>query len=361
MANQEFSFECDVNQFPSLTWNQLHINRGHLAAAVGKGGFIPEKLPDGIVFERKALSDFPQDLTNIQTGMGRDFDSQFDGAMEKLGCMAGVYNVLEGSRCAEPVRLSPDAAGGIYDTVIVAGKGSSASFIFEFSGSSEGGTVGSRIRVLACEESHVDLSVVNMLDGRTVHFDSVGASISDGAVLRVTELQLGGSLVYSGSQYELSGASAAFEGKLAYLVDKERSLDVNYVARQTGRETSSSMKVEGIVSDKASKTWRGTIDFVKGACDAKGDEQEDVLLLSPSAVNKSLPVILCGEEAVDGRHGSSIGRLGSDILFYMQSRGIDALSAKKIMVRSKVASVSRFIPDADVVERINRHLEGAFE
>ena len=365
MAHPEFSFDCDVNQFPSLTWNHLHINRGHLqaeaTAPVGREAAASLRLPDGVVFEQKLLSDLPPELLDIQTGMGAEFDSQFDGAMEKLECRADVYRIGEGLQVADPVRVAVGVEDGIFDSVIVAGKGSESSFIFEFAASTGGGTVGNRIRIVACAGSRVDISIVNLLDGKTVHFDSVGASLKDQAAVKMTELQLGGSRVYSGSLYELSGAGSQFDGRLAYLMDKDRSLDVNYVARQTGRESSSSMKVDGVVSDEAQKTWRGTIDFVKGARDAKGDEQEDVLLLSPSAVNKSLPVILCGEEAVDGRHGSSIGRLGSDILFYMQSRGIDAVSAKKIMVKSKVSSVSRFIPDADVVERINRHLEGAFE
>ncbi|MBQ3801795.1 MAG: SufD family Fe-S cluster assembly protein, partial [Treponema sp.] len=114
------------------------------------------------------------------------------------------------------------------------------------------------------------------------------------------------------------------------------------------------------LTQQRTKNFPYTNHFLNGAAGAKGDEQENVLLMSPAAVNKSLPVILCDEEDVDGRHGSSIGRIGADILFYMQSRGIDELSAKKIMVKSKVAAASRFIQDSDVVDRINRHLEGAF-
>ncbi len=358
MANAEYSFDCDVNQFPSLTWNHLAINRGHLAAVAGGGAsFQQTALPDGVRLEQRPLAGLPEELLSLRTGMGQAFDAQFDGAME--GIPVSVYTVSESAKPDSSVRLSLDSAAGVSDIVIYAQPGSESRFIIEYAGGS-GGTVGSRIRILAREGARVSVAVVNLLDARTVHFDSIGADLQDGAKVELTELQLGGSKVYSGSLYGLSGAASSFEGRLAYLVDGERSLDVNYVARQTGRESSSSMKVDGVVSGKGAKTWRGTIDFVKGAVDSKGDEQENVLLMSPTAVNKSLPVILCDEEAVDGRHGSSIGRIGSDVLFYMQSRGIDELSAKKIMVKSKIASVSRFIQDADLVGKIDRHIEGAF-
>ncbi len=363
MADTAFSFDCDVNQFPSLTWNHLNINRGHLRAeapAAGRGTdrALPA-VPDGITVERKPLADLPPVLSGIKSGMGAEFDRQFDAAAEKLGLEAEVYTVQEGRTGGASVCLSLEGGDGIRDILLVARKGSESSFIFEASGDT-GSLAGNRIRILAEEGARVHVALVNLLGGKLMHFDSVGAVLGQAARLELTELQLGGSKVWSGSLCELSGESSSFEGRLAYLVDKDRSLDVNYVARQTGRETASSMMVDGVVSDTGSKTWRGTIDFVKGAVDAKGDEQENVLLMSPSAVNKSLPVILCDEEAVDGRHGASIGRIGADILFYMQSRGIDELSAKKIMVKSKVATASRFIQDSGVVDRINRHLEGAF-
>lgn len=362
MAQTTFSFDCDVNQFPSLTWNQLHINREQLHASVGgETHFRTPVLPDGIRYERKALDDLPAEFTSLPTGMGKRFDSQFDSALNACNAQVNLYTVGEGQQPAEAVHISPESTEGIADTVLYARKGSTSRFIFEFAGdTSDGGLIGCRIRIAVCEDARLCISLVNLLDGKSVCFDSVGARLQDGASVEMTELQLGGLQSYSGSCYELAGESAAFTGRLAYLVDRNRSLDVNYIARQTGRKTQSSMNVNGVISDRGAKTWRGTIDFVKGAVEAQGDEQEDVLLLSPSVVNKSLPVILCDEEDVDGRHGSSIGRLGADMLFYMQSRGIDALSAKKIMVQSKIASVSQFIPDEAVRDRIHRHLEGAF-
>ena len=362
MAHSVYAFDSDVNQFPSLTWNHLNINKGHLeVTARSEACFSSVPLPEGITFERKGLSELAGEFTIIHTGMGERFDSQFEEALNASRAQVNLYTVEEGKQTADAVHLSQENAEGISDTVIFARKGSTSRFIFEFAGeTADGGLVGCRLRIVVCEGARISIALVNLLDGKTVHFDSVGACLHDGASFEMTELQLGGLQSYSGSSYELAGESASFTGRLAYLVDRNRSLDVNYIARQTGRKTQSSMNVNGVISDKGTKTWRGTIDFVQGAVDAKGDEQEDVLLVSPTVVNKSLPVILCGEEDVDGRHGSSIGRLGADMLFYMQSRGIDALSAKKILVQSKIASVSKFIPDEAVRNRIHRHLEGAF-
>ena len=81
--------------------------------------------------------------------------------------------------------------------------------------------------------------------------------------------------------------------------------------------------------DYAKKTYRGTIDFKNGCQGASGNEQEETLLLTPTVVNKSIPVILCDEEDVAGEHGATIGKLSNDILFYMNAHGISKEAAEK--------------------------------
>ena len=69
-------------------------------------------------------------------------------------------------------------------------------------------------------------------------------------------------------------------------------------------------------------------------------------------MNKSIPMILCDEEDVSGTHGATLGRLGADELFYMQSRGISEDEAKLMMARAKIVSVANLIPDSETVEKI---------
>lgn len=59
--------------------------------------------------------------------------------------------------------------------------------------------------------------------------------------------------------------------------------------------------------------------MVKGCTGSQGNEIETTLLLSPKAVVKAAPIILCGEEDIAAEHGSTIGKLSNDMLFYMNS------------------------------------------
>ena len=77
-----------------------------------------------------------------------------------------------------------------------------------------------------------------------------------------------------------------------------------------------------LLTGSADKILRGTVDFQRGAKRGVGHESEDVLLFSPSARNRTAPLILCGEEEVEGQHAASVGRLDENKLYYLRSRGL---------------------------------------
>ena len=70
-----------------------------------------------------------------------------------------------------------------------------------------------------------------------------------------------------------------------------------------------------------------------------------------------MPVILCDEENVEGRHGGSIGKLSEEELLYLETRGIDERTAKIMMIKSRINSIARYIPDEDMLNKIHTYLE----
>ena len=110
------------------------------------------------------------------------------------------------------------------------------------------------------------------------------------------------------------------------------------------------------MNDSAQKTFKGTIDFVSGSAGASGAENEDVLLIGEKVVNKTVPLILCAEEDVEGSHGASIGRVDEEHIFYMQSRGLPQEKIVQLMAQSKIAQIVNTIADEQVRARINNKI-----
>ena len=131
---------------------------------------------------------------------------------------------------------------------------------------------------------------------------------------------------------------------------------MNQTVVHTGKKTQCNMKTDGTVKDNTTKTYRGTIDMRKGCCGSKGNEMETTLLLSPQAVVKAAPIILCGEEDIAAEHGSTIGKLSPEMLFYMNTRGIDQATAEALLTRAKITACATSIPDETILSEINEWL-----
>jgi Fe-S cluster assembly scaffold protein SufB len=181
----------------------------------------------------------------------------------------------------------------------------------------------------------------------TRHFSDFSAVIANGARVELTRIELGAGETYAGCHMKLEGEKSEARADTFYLGEGERKLDFNYVARHLGRATKSEMNASGALFGSCEKTHRGTIDFVAGASEAKGAESETTLLFSESSRNRSAPVILCGEENVEGSHAASVGRIDGNKLYYLRSRGLTESDAKRLMVGALLESAMRNVPEGE--------------
>jgi Fe-S cluster assembly scaffold protein SufB len=184
-------------------------------------------------------------------------------------------------------------------------------------------------------------------------FTDIGVEAGENAHVQIVQLFAGGADVYAGSEVTLKGDGSSSQVFIGYQGAGKGKLDFNYNSVHIGKNTDSSMTVNGVLRDSAEKTFRGTIDFKTGSSGAVGAETEDVLLLGETVVNKTVPLILCAEEDVKGSHGASIGQLYEEMLFYLGSRGISEQKAVDLMAGSRISRIVREIGD-ETAEKMTR-------
>lgn len=113
--------------------------------------------------------------------------------------------------------------------------------------------------------------------------------------------------------------------------------------------------------DRSKKTFRGTLDFKKGCKKSKGEEEEYTVLLSPHVINKSVPILLCTEEDVDGQHAASAGRIDENKLFYIMSRGFSETEAKKLVIEAAFNPIINQIPSEEIKNKISTSIRRRLE
>lgn len=321
-----------LNPLPVRTWNSLKMNEASYQGEIPTAFCTPEikKLPDSL----KLIQN--ETLDNVKSAAG-----------DKLGeLLQGDSLLIESDSEATPAILSYDFTGGKSARLFLHAKENA---VLPVSVIMTGeGTAVLEIKISAEAGSTVDLTVIQTVGSDCDVITDIGCTCDKNANFNLTKLELGGAHEYVAVSADLSGEHSSFTASAGYRVKTNQSLDMNYVVRHTGRKTESNIFASGILENDSTKTFRGTIDLIKGCAGAKGTENEDILLLGDNQVNQTIPLILCDEEDVEGNHGASIGRLDDNIIFYLGSRGISAEAAEDIIAHAKLDAIISHIPDEEV-------------
>ena len=315
------------------TWNRLRANSLSVT--------VPDHADAGTVY-----LPLPRLFERIECGMGQEVTDY----VESQAFKSDFYNVPARTKREEPIVVAVSAAQNqCANTGIIVREGAEATVVIAaFAGdASDGGaptgsdangdalpTSAALTRIVV--EAGAKLHLIEMLgvnEGQQ-HLESVGLEIHQDAAVDVKQYALGGSTIGLGLTANLVGARARLDLNNRYHATHEETLDINHLVRMRGTSTRAQLTESGVLNEAAKKTLRATIDLVRGAKDAQGNEIETVMILGDDVVNKTMPVILCDEDDVAGNHGATIGTVSSEQLDYLAARGLSRQAAEQLFIRA---------------------------
>lgn len=316
------------------TWNRLRANSLSVS--------VPNHADAGTVY-----LPLPRLFERIECGMGQEITDY----VESQAFKSDFYNVPAHTKREEPIVVAVSAAQNqCANTGIIVRKGAEATVVIAaFAGNVDGGdaaassdangsdalpTSAALTRIVV--ETGAKLHLIEMLgvnEGQQ-HLESVGLEIHQDAAVDVKQYALGGSTIGLGLTANLVGAQARLDLNNRYHATHEETLDINHLVRMRGTSTRALLTESGVLNEAAKKTLRATIDLVRGAKDAQGNEIETVMILGDDVVNKTMPVILCDEDDVAGNHGATIGSVSPEQLDYLAARGLSRQAAEQLFIRA---------------------------
>lgn len=314
------------------TWNRLRANSLSVTA--------PNHADAGTVY-----LPLPRLFERIECGMGQEVTDY----VESQAFKSDFYNVPAHTKREEPIVVAVSAAQNqCANTGIIVRKGAEATVVIAaFAGDVDGDaptgsdanddalpTSAALTRIVV--ETGAKLHLIEMLgvNEDQQHLESVGLEIHQDAAVDVKQYALGGSTIGLGLTANLVGARARLDLNNRYHATHEETLDINHLVRMRGTSTRAQLTESGVLNEAAKKTLRATIDLVRGAKDAQGNEIETVMILGDDVVNKTMPVILCDEDDVAGNHGATIGSVSPEQLDYLAARGLSRQDAEQLFIRA---------------------------
>ncbi len=336
-----------INKLPLATWTWLKVNDRTVQLNDYICGITPEikNIPMEIVTEDEYHDFKNPDFLDMELGAGEELRDM----VRDSGAVSNCFRVKKDNKCDTALRLVIDydkadaGATALSRLTFILEEGAELTAVVCFKGKSAKAV--NDIRIMAGKNAVLTLVEIYELEQETVFVDSIGGCYDEKSGLKLTQVEKSEGDISLACASNLVGYKSFLDIDTGYLVKGQDRLDINYVARHRGKKTDSKINVSGVLRDNANKTFRGTIDFIKGCKDSTGDEREDVLLMDPGVHNNTVPLILCAEEDVEGAHGASIGKISDEILFYLQARGIPEDEINELMAKSRIDAVIGRIAD----------------
>lgn len=144
---------------------------------------------------------------------------------------------------------------------------------------------------------------------------------------------------------------------LAYIKNKEQVRTHTRMHHDEGGGESKQV-VKFVLEDEAQGAFWGELKIKPNAQKVSAEQTNRNLLLSPSAVMRTQPQLEIYADDVKASHGASTGQLDESALFYMQQRGIDAPTARRMLVAAFMKDIAEQISDTEKREQLLQAIDG---
>lgn len=252
-------------------------------------------------------------------------------------------------------------------TLIHAGEQSQATIVESFAGAADAVYLTCPVTEIVAEPAAVVDHYKFQRDSRAAyHLSCLALVTARGSNVSTHSYSLGGAIVRHDIQARLAGEGSEVTLNGLYLVDGRQVCDTHMRVDHVAAHCASHELYKGILDGKSRAVFNGRIFVHKGAQKTDAKQTNRNLLLSDDALVNTNPQLEIFADDVKCTHGSTVGQLDDDAIFYLRSRGIGAEAAKSLLTyafasdlveRAKVPALARelreflfhWIPQGEIV------------
>ena len=169
-------------------------------------------------------------------------------------------------------------------------------------------------------------------------------------------VSIGGALVRNEVNVALAGEGAGITLDGLFTMTGNQHVDNHTVIDHLRPHCDSMELYKGILDDSARGIFDGRIIVRPDAVKTNSRQINHNLLLSETAIVDSKPTLEIHNDDVKCNHGSTIGQLDEDAMFYLRARGIGEIDARNLLVYAFASEIVDRIKTDAVREQVRRAL-----
>ena len=207
-------------------------------------------------------------------------------------------------------------------------------------------------RIHVQDGANANMTIIANIGNTSADFTMFDVVVDSNAILNMCIVNVSSKYSVINYNSKIVGNNSTNNLYSIYLGNNACVLDINYNIVVCGTNSKADIQVVGALQNNSTKHFKGTIDFVKGCVNSCGSETEECLMLDNTCHSIALPMILCGEESVDGKHATSVGKIDEKIMFYLNSRGLTPAQATTLVVKAHFSKILSYVSDKQIVSTI---------
>lgn len=267
--------------------------------------------------------------------------------------------IAQESENAEPATLVRSTLGDTpraAHTVITAEKFSRSVVVLD---NRELARIAENIEIVVEDEAQLTVITIQDWDRTAVHAASHFAKLGRNAKLKHIVVTLGGDVVRIIPSTTFAGPGGEVEMFGLYFADAGQHQEQHVFVDHAQPNCKSRVTYKGALQgEKAHTVWIGDVLIRAAAEGTDTYEMNRNLILTDGARSDSIPNLeIETGEIVGAGHASATGRFDDEHLFYLQSRGIDELEARRLVVRGFLMEVVQQIGNRELEDRLAEALE----
>ncbi|BCX02236.1 MAG: Fe-S cluster assembly protein SufD [Candidatus Roseilinea sp.] len=330
----------------------LDVKRSRLPAGLSQQGVIFTSLETAIKKHQRLLDEW---LMTQCVKLNDAYYAALHGIFMRYGT---ILYVPAGVRVDKPlrttIRMAADQLAGFNHTLIVLEEDAKATLIEDFASPTgpHQALYDGVVEIMLGKGAELDYVSIQDWGRNVYNFSTERAKVGEAATLHWVIGGVGSKFTKSLIEADLVGPRGTALLSGVYFADTKQQLHYDTQQNHVAEACKSDLLYKAALRDEARTVWRGNIRVFPGAQKTDAYQANRNLQLSKRSRADSIPGLEIEADDVRCTHGSTVGTIEEEPIFYLRSRGVPINEARRLIVEGFFAPVIERIPLEETRDRL---------
>lgn len=368
LGQEQFVYQAAETTLDAETIDRMALVSEAYRLVIIDGVFQPElsrltDLPQGVKLQ--AMSQLDADIAD-QLNQQIDLEKPGFNALNTMLFSEGLYlHIANDIRLSQPIELVVVNSGKPANLavhlrhLVRLEKGAKATLIEHYVSANDAATGLNDIvtEVALAQDAQLEHYKLQQESVASYHVATMAAHQAAGSHWHNANISLGGKLARNDVHSRLEGEAAHVTMSGLYLVAGDQHVDNHTRIDHSVANTSSDEVYKGVLDEKSHAVFNGKVFVHKDAQKTDANQSNHNLLLSRGCEIDTKPEMEIYADDVKCGHGSTVGQIDMDQLFFLRARGLDEVSARSLLTFAFAVDVLDRLPSDEIKQALSTVIE----